>query len=843
MNAADGGAGGSSGRGDNATGARGGRGKGKGRGGQGRGGGGSGGGGGNQGQGQRRGRGGARGGQQGGSRDAALKGMPADPAAQDVAATAATAALRARLAGKAVDGEKPAGEAVNGDDDGDDADVCFICANPVAHYSIAPCNHQTCHICGLRMRALYKTKDCAHCRTPASYVIFTDDAEKRFESYTDSDFTTSDTNIGIKYTNEDIVGDTVLLLRYNCPDASCDFAGLGWPDLHRHVKSAHRKRMCDLCTRNKKVFTHEHELFGDRELERHMRHGDDKPGAADQTGFKGHPLCGFCGERFYDDDKLYEHCRMKHERCFICDRRDSRQPHYYLDYNALEDHFKKDHYLCYDRECLEKKFVVFESEMDLQAHQLSEHAGKNVGRDARVVDMSGFDIRQPYQGRDGEGRGGGGGRGGGRGGRQRGGRGPRDTSDDNPLTPRATAPQNMRRDEIAFQRQMAIHSAQSVSNRTFGGQLTASSSSTPAPPSSSSSTPRPSSTPAPASSSQAPPSHDNLLPISLEAMTITDTSNLTADERARIVRHGSVIERAANLLGNDPLKMARFREHISSYRRGSLTAPQLVDALFVLFADTSSNALGTLVRELADLFDDKAKADALRKAWQDWRAINEDYPSLPGLSGMQGATSSSNGSGWVNAASANPAFPMASPSQKHSNRVLKLKNSTRLGGPSITTPSGPPGWVPAAASSSSSSASRSARPSTTSSAAFPALSSAAATGPSSSRPTWIGSLAQSNTAAPSSSSSSGPSARKARDDNAFPALPAAPKPTTTIFGYGSGRAVRRDYGVRDSGFQWGGSGSSSAAPTPPAEEQQEDDAGKGKKGGKKNKKQVLVQWG
>jgi E3 ubiquitin-protein ligase ZNF598 len=43
-------------------------------------------------------------------------------------------------------------------------EVCFICASPVEHYSVAPCNHRTCHICALRMRALYKTKDCAHCR-------------------------------------------------------------------------------------------------------------------------------------------------------------------------------------------------------------------------------------------------------------------------------------------------------------------------------------------------------------------------------------------------------------------------------------------------------------------------------------------------------------------------------------------------------------------------------------------------------------------------------------------------------------------------------------------------------
>jgi E3 ubiquitin-protein ligase ZNF598 len=45
-----------------------------------------------------------------------------------------------------------------------EAEVCFICASTVVHNSVAPCNHRTCHICALRMRALYKTKDCAHCR-------------------------------------------------------------------------------------------------------------------------------------------------------------------------------------------------------------------------------------------------------------------------------------------------------------------------------------------------------------------------------------------------------------------------------------------------------------------------------------------------------------------------------------------------------------------------------------------------------------------------------------------------------------------------------------------------------
>ena len=50
------------------------------------------------------------------------------------------------------------------------ADVCFICASSVVHNAIAPCNHRTCHICALRLRALYKTRACAHCRVSTAFA-------------------------------------------------------------------------------------------------------------------------------------------------------------------------------------------------------------------------------------------------------------------------------------------------------------------------------------------------------------------------------------------------------------------------------------------------------------------------------------------------------------------------------------------------------------------------------------------------------------------------------------------------------------------------------------------------
>lgn len=74
-------------------------------------------------------------------------------------------------------------------------------------------------------------------------MIFTDDANKRYEDFADQDFTRVDDNLGIKYETSDIYEDTVLLLRYNCPEPSCDIACYGWPDLHRHVRNVHNKVM------------------------------------------------------------------------------------------------------------------------------------------------------------------------------------------------------------------------------------------------------------------------------------------------------------------------------------------------------------------------------------------------------------------------------------------------------------------------------------------------------------------------------------------------------------------------------------------------------------------------
>ncbi|KAI9812513.1 MAG: hypothetical protein M1832_000407 [Thelocarpon impressellum] len=665
-----------------------------------------------------------------------------------------------------------------------EVEVCFICASPVVHNAVSPCNHRTCHICALRLRALYKTKACAHCRATAESVIFTDDASKPYEDFAAIAFARQDDNLGIKYETADIFEDTVLLLRYNCPDPGCDVACLGWPDLHRHVKSVHHKVMCDLCTRNKKVFTHEHELFTVAELRRHEKFGDDNPGAVDQSGFKGHPECGFCRQRFYGDDELYTHCRDKHERCHICDRRQQgRQQQYFVDYNSLEIHFRKEHFLCLDRDCLEKKFVVFESEMDLKAHQLEAHPNdlsKDARRDARRIDISGFDYRGQWDDERGN---------------RREGRGRGRGADPRTEPIPASTAQTLRRDELAFQRQMAVQSAQSVSTRTFGGQLT--SADPPvgrAPP-----------------ARQAPARNNvNGVAASLEGSAVErprqnppspnlDQATTTPQEQARRLRHAAVMERASNMLRNDGAKVADFRKKVSRFQHSTLSATELIDAFLALF-DASPAELGKLVKELAEIYESETKRHDLLKAWNDWRAINEDYPALPGPSGVLPGSSGLGGSFGA-------------------SRVLKLKSSTAQSSRSNVSRQG--SWGSAGGEES----------------AFPAMAA-----PSSADRVGAGRV---SAARPSSQPTRAKATAPASTD-AFPALPAAAKPTSSIFGYGSG-AVKRDYGrgtaVAGAGPS-GAWGSASAGASAAASESEDAANGAGRrKGGKKAKKQTLLQWG
>lgn len=45
-----------------------------------------------------------------------------------------------------------------------DQAICFICAEPVSIWALGPCSHRTCHTCTLRLRALFKNRECTFCK-------------------------------------------------------------------------------------------------------------------------------------------------------------------------------------------------------------------------------------------------------------------------------------------------------------------------------------------------------------------------------------------------------------------------------------------------------------------------------------------------------------------------------------------------------------------------------------------------------------------------------------------------------------------------------------------------------
>lgn len=446
--------------------------------------------------------------------------------------------------------------------------------------------------------------------------------------------------------------------------------------------------------------------------------------------------------------------------------------------------------------------------MDLKAHQLEAHPNgltKDARRDARRVDISGFDYRTPHQdNRTSR--------------RERDGRGVGRGRDPNAEPLPASSAQPMRRDEIAYQRQMALTAASNSAGRTVAGQVPLAEAFAARPTGRNQDTiqgPRQSaSTPAVTSALDTLRLTQN----SNESSALATSEPQTPQQQARQLQHVALTDRASAMLRHDESKLADFRTSVSSYRTSTISASQLIDTFFALF-DVPPGDLGKLIKELAELYENEAKRAGLLKAWNDWRAINEDYPSLPGPSG----------------ASSGP------PSDSGGKRVLKLKSSTAQSSRSAVSRQGSwgnnvtnhlPNPYPALATASSSRTGNA-----------PAwVSSAPSTGRNTSSTTF-------KPAAPLNTRNTRITSTVPPTD-AFPALPAAAKPNTLMMGLTRG-SVRWDDNRSSSSASNAWGSTSGAAPLPSSanstsatgQETLHNGDGSGKKKGKQGKKQTLYHFG
>jgi hypothetical protein len=173
--------------------------------------------------------------------------------------------------------------------------------------------------------------------------------------------------------------------------------------LSAHLEKAHKQHLCAICLAGRKVFVSQQQRYSRSALERHQAGGSaDAGNELGAAGFRGHPLCAFCGVRFYGDGELYTHMQREHYTCFLCVRAapESSSPTYFRRYEELENHFRAAHALCEHPGCLAKKFVAFSGANELRRHAALEHGGALSAaqkRDALRIEVA-FSVRGAHDG-------------------------------------------------------------------------------------------------------------------------------------------------------------------------------------------------------------------------------------------------------------------------------------------------------------------------------------------------------------------------------------------------------------------------------------------------------------
>ncbi|XVE73512.1 hypothetical protein DITRI_Ditri11bG0124000 [Diplodiscus trichospermus] len=281
-------------------------------------------------------------------------------------------------------------------------DSCAVCADNLEWVAYGACGHRdVCSTCVARLRFICNDRRCCICKAESNVIFVT----KALGDYTRmiNDFSVLPSEVregrlGSYWYHEDTQAffddvDQYRMIKAMCrlscsvcdkmEDQSNDgvkrrgkFRNI--EQLKGHLFHRHRLLMCSLCLEGRKVFICEQKLYTRAQLNQHINTGDSEVDGteSERGGFMGHPMCEFCKTPFYGDNELYSHMSTEHYTCHICERQHPGQYEYYKNYDDLEIHFRRDHYLCEDEACLAKKFIVFQSEAELKRHNTIEHGGR-----------------------------------------------------------------------------------------------------------------------------------------------------------------------------------------------------------------------------------------------------------------------------------------------------------------------------------------------------------------------------------------------------------------------------------------------------------------------------------
>lgn len=270
----------------------------------------------------------------------------------------------------------------------DPATVCSICAEVARDWAVGNCHHVVCGDCSHRMRVLYDRKTCVMCNVELKQVAVVPLRLYRqgiaLPDVVALNGAFYDTQVGMWFIDRSRHQYLRNVRGFKCSHKICNGRDVQESvfgtsqQLRGHARREHRAVFCDICFSGKKLFISEMQLFTldrDKSYSSHLR-GHLK---------KEHPMCKFCRKYFLDDEKLYAHLQEKHETCAICER-SGRLHEYYVNFEQLERHYRKHHYICKHDSC---RGVVFATQIEFQAHEHTQHNANantrgNRGRALRV---------------------------------------------------------------------------------------------------------------------------------------------------------------------------------------------------------------------------------------------------------------------------------------------------------------------------------------------------------------------------------------------------------------------------------------------------------------------------
>lgn len=275
---------------------------------------------------------------------------------------------------------------------------CIICAEEIDGknrlFAYTSCGHSDiCSICYLRMRALQRVMHCPSCKASADHVVCSpkgDEAFDNFQIWGDSCGDLILDQRGQMFFPRDYHRHKVEPL-WSLKCKTCKQSKRDLKALRSHVKQEHNLQLCLLCIENRQSFPVEHKYYTVKEYENHLKKGDG-------DGSEGHPNCEFCRKRFFDKTALFTHLYQDHFTCHICQRQGV-QHTYYSTYETLEAHFRDEHYLCEDPECLAKRFIVFANSIDFAGHNMQWHPFSQINKQNRFVEV-GFRYRGSGDGQE-----------------------------------------------------------------------------------------------------------------------------------------------------------------------------------------------------------------------------------------------------------------------------------------------------------------------------------------------------------------------------------------------------------------------------------------------------------